>query len=66
MMQVGDGPVINPDGDRNNENADQNQSQNQNQFPNQVPYQVPHQNPPLLIHFCLRPQLHQRHHQGLS
>ena len=44
MAQVGDGPVINPGGDGDD---DQNPSQN----PNQNPNQVPNQNPPPLNPF---------------
>ena len=51
MAQIGDGPVINQDGDGDdNQNSNQNPNQNPNQDPNQVPNQVlnqvPNQNPP--------------------
>ena len=58
MVQVGDSPVINPDGNRSdNQNENQNQKPNQNlnqvpnQVPNQIPNQVPDQNPPPLNPF---------------
>ena len=52
MAQVGDSPVINPDGSRND---NQNANQVPNQVPNQIPNQVPDQNPPPLNLFCLMP-----------
>ena len=51
-MQVGDSPVINPDGNGNdNKNANQNPNEVPNQVPNKIPNQVPDQNPPPLNPF---------------
>ena len=52
MAQVGDGPVINADGDREG-NQDQNQDPNQvpDQVPSQIPNQVSNQNLPSLNPF---------------
>ena len=46
MAQAGDGPVINPDSDGDdNPNPNPNPNQNPNQNPIQNPNQVPDQNP---------------------
>ena len=62
MAQVGDGPVINPDG-----SGDDNQNQDPNQNPNQVPNQDPLPlnpflpNTPIVPGAPLRPQLNWSH-----